>query len=198
MCKTNPNPQRAELGFPEAVLQSFGFLEERGFHCTRKDSTFVRYESPRVFVNVYHGRASYELNVEVGLLATSRAEEERPFSLAEILELSGGLPKPGSTPPQAGNAAAVKNFVPQLAAAVERHAAPALAGDGSFFAKLSGLRLRHSETYLKDLKLKHVREKANEAWHEKDYLSFLKLYEPVQADLSPAELKKLAYARKHL
>jgi hypothetical protein len=198
MNKTVPHPRREELGFAEAVAGEFAFLEEKGFRRTRSSATLVRYESERVFVNVYHGRASYELNVEIGLRTASPDEPERPFSIAEIIELRRGQHEKGFTPPQSTMPEGMQEFVSQLASMVERDAEPSLTGDALFFEQLSRFRVEKSDAYLRELKLKNARRAANAAWHDKDYARVIELYEPLQAALTPAELKKLAYARKHL
>jgi hypothetical protein len=48
------------------------------------------------------------------------------------------------------------------------------------------------------MKLRRIREQVNKAWQAKDYAKVVELYEQVRDDLSPAEQKKLEYARKHL
>jgi hypothetical protein len=198
MYKTTPQPRREELGFSEALIREFNFLEKKGFRSTQKNVTLVRYESERVFVNVYHGRASYELNVEIGLRPALADEPERPFSIGEIIELRSGQREGEFTPPQSNTPEGVRKFVSQLASLVKRYAEPALAGDRLFFEQLSRLRVEKSEAYLRELKLKAMRRAVDTAWHEKDYASVIKLYEPLQENLTPAELKKLSYARKHL
>src|SRR5690348_10203982 len=69
MLKIEPNPEREQLGFRDAVLSSFKFLAEFRLRPVEKKMTFVRYQSRHVFVNVYHGRASYELGIQIGRLA---------------------------------------------------------------------------------------------------------------------------------
>jgi hypothetical protein len=63
-----PGPGRAELGFREAVLSNFRFLIDLGLHPVEEQVTLVRYESQAVFINIYHGRSSYALAVEIGRL----------------------------------------------------------------------------------------------------------------------------------
>jgi hypothetical protein len=58
---------RWKPGFQEAVLDGFGFLRAYGLKAVEKNPTFVRFESKKVFVNVFHGRGSYEICIEVGL-----------------------------------------------------------------------------------------------------------------------------------
>jgi hypothetical protein len=198
MFTTLPNLNREELRFPETVLREFSFLEKQGFHDNQRSVTFVRYESSRVFVNVYHGRASYELNAEIGLLTASPDEKERAFSIGEILELISDQPKAAYAPPQASTVEGVKQFVPELALLVKKHAGPALNGDSSFFAELSALRQTNSDAYLIEMKLKRIRQEVDKAWRTKDYARVLDLYEPLQGSLTTVELKKLEYARKQL
>jgi hypothetical protein len=61
--------RRESLGFAETVQELFAFLvKEYGFRLAQVDLTFVRYESDRVFVQLYHGRMSFAVAMELGLL----------------------------------------------------------------------------------------------------------------------------------
>src|SRR5215467_14672952 len=81
-----PEEGRANLGFPAAVMSAFAFLtKDFSFRCVKRDVTFVRFESDAVFVNIYHGRASYELNVEIGESVIGKQLPESPFTIGEIL-----------------------------------------------------------------------------------------------------------------
>ena len=68
MLNKEPGPERAQFGFKDAVLSSFKFLGDFGLRRVEEKLTLVRYESSEVLLNVYHGRASYELGVEIGRL----------------------------------------------------------------------------------------------------------------------------------
>ena len=85
MLNKEPSPERAKLGFREAVLSSFKFLNDVGFRPVEQEMTLVRYESPEVFVNVYHGRASFELGVEIGRLK----EPNDKLTLYDIVAWAG-------------------------------------------------------------------------------------------------------------
>jgi hypothetical protein len=63
MITFEPEKDRWKLGFKEAVLASFDYLRSYGLQCVQADVTYVRHDSTKVFVNVYHGRGSYEMNV---------------------------------------------------------------------------------------------------------------------------------------
>jgi hypothetical protein len=61
-----PTTDRRALKFAEAIQDNFDFLSLLGFKRVQSEPTFVRFESKRVFVNVYHDRLSYELWPLVG------------------------------------------------------------------------------------------------------------------------------------
>ena len=86
MLRSESPVERASLGFLEAATSEFMFLvEEFAFSCVKRDVTFVRYESKNVFVNIYHGRSSFELNVEIGERSLSENTRERSFAIGDIL-----------------------------------------------------------------------------------------------------------------
>ena len=96
MIRTRPGPERFRLGFSEAVQSAFGFLQQDyGFRCVEAGPTFVRYESDLAFVNLYHGRASYELGFEVGRRPDVRGQPESHYTMAEILQLAAEAPEQG-------------------------------------------------------------------------------------------------------
>lgn len=198
MFRTEPSLDRSSLGFTEEVLSAFNFLiEEYGFRCVKAEPTFVRYESPRVFVNIYHGRSSYELGVEIGQLAGATNQEE-PFSISEVIELAGAQEETGYTFFQASTAERIRRFVPKLAEYVRKYAAAALIGDPITYDALREIQWRRSEMYLKEMRLSQIRPEADRAWRAKDYVRLVKLYSSIQESLTPSERKRLEYARKHL
>jgi hypothetical protein len=166
--KTEEGGNRASLGFFEAVMSAFKFLvEEFSFTCVRQDVTFVRFESNCVFVNVYHGRASFELNVEIGELTTSGGLPENPFTIGEVFHLVNPAEATNYHPYQVHTAESVRKFVREIARLVKEYATPALIGDHSFFQRLSELRTHRSDEYLKGVHLNRTRTEVEAAWHQK-------------------------------
>ena len=194
-----PGPERANLRFADEVLAAFDFLTtDYGFHRSRVDVTFIRYESRDVFVNVYHGRASYEVELEIGRFADRVGTEDVKFSLGDIIDVMGARADTGYTFFQASNADRVKRLVPRLAELLKEYGKDALAGDPLFFARLQDEQTRMSREYRKQSDLRRIREQVGEAWNQKNYVKVVELYEPIRDDLTAAEIKKLEYARKHL
>jgi hypothetical protein len=186
---------RASLGFPEAVKSSFKFLvDDFSFRCVREDATFVRFESNVVFVNVYHGRISFELNVEIGELAEGLPEN--PFTIGEILHLVNAKEAANYRPFQVHTFDSVKKFVSEIARLTKEYASPPLSGDHMFFHRLSELRTQRSNEYLKGIRLNRTRTDVEAAWHQKNYPRVIELYDSMHEDLTPAEAKRLAYAKK--
>jgi hypothetical protein len=195
--KTETIGNRASLGFGEAVVSAFKFLvEDYSFRCVRKDVTIVRFESDSVFVNVYHGRISFELNVEIGELAIVEGRPENPFTIGEILHLVNPKEATNYRPFQVHTAESVKKFVGELARLVKEHAVPALVGDHDFFQRVSEVQAKRSDAYLKELRLNRTRTQVEAAWHQKDYPRVAEFYDSMMDDLTPAEAKRLAYAKK--
>jgi hypothetical protein len=197
MLTREPGPNRWMLGFKEAVLSSFKFLGEFGLSAVDEQVTFVRYESPEVFVNVYHGRASYELGVEIARLK----EPNRKLTIYSIIAWLGVEKAEGMGQPvmfQVSSREGVQEFVPKLAALVKKYAAPLLRGDESAYRSALEFQEKQWNEYVKEVNLKNIRNRAEAAWHAKDYAQVVELYDPVRDDLSDVEAKKLAYAEQQV
>jgi hypothetical protein len=197
MLNKEPGPERAHLGFEHAVLTHFRFLSDLGLRPLEKKSTLVRYESSAVFVNVYHGRASYELGVEMGRLKKPDAK----VSIFDAVRLAGAEKTEGFGQHvmfQVGSQEGVREFVPKLAALVKKYAIPLLRGDEDVYRAALELRAKRYANEVKEGGLRAVRGKADAAWHAKDYARVVQLYGPIHGDLTEVEAKKVAYAERQV
>jgi hypothetical protein len=198
MRRTEPGPERDRLGFAPAVVEAFAFLEEEyGFRRVATLVTYVRYESPKVFVNVFHGRASYELGVELGLRGPDPRQEDH-YSLHEFLRFAAPPVSSQYKPFQVTRPETVATFVPVLADLLKSHAGPALVGDEKFFSELQAAVSRDRRALGTEMRLGAIRDRAVEAWQLKEYARFVSLLAPVEPDLTDLERRKLAYARRRL
>jgi hypothetical protein len=197
MLNADPGPEREQLGFRDAVLSSFGFLRSYGLSPVEEKSTFVRYESQVVFVNVYHGRASYELGVEIGRLS----EPKDKVTLHEIIAWAGTEQTEGlgqHTAFQVSSREGVKQFVPQLAELVKKYADPFLHGEAVAYESVKALRSERTSDYVKQVRFRDTRKKVEAAWQQKDYAQVVELLASIREDLSQSEVMKLAYAEKQI
>lgn len=197
MANTREENERTNLQFPKAVRLAFKFLvEDFFFSLIKEDVTYVRYESKTVFVNVYHGRASYELNVEIGERVIDDPRRENPFTIGEILQLVNPQQYQVYRPYQATTSESVKKFLYELAHLVREYARPALLGDEEFFQQVHETRHQNSNKLLLSWELNRIRRDVEIAWREKNFKRVVEIYNPVKEHLTPAEMKKLEYARK--
>jgi len=190
-------PERAQLGFKDAVLSNFKFLCDFGLRPVEEKVTLVRYESAVVFVNIYHGRASHELGVEIGRLK----EPEAKVSIFDVVRWVGVEKAEGFGKHvmfQVSSREGVEEFVPKLAALVKKHATPLLRGDEDAYRTALESRAKRYADEVKEGNLSVLRNKADAAWHAKDYAQVVELYGPVREDLNEVEAKKLAYAEQQV
>jgi hypothetical protein len=156
------------------------------------EATFVRFESRRLFVNVYHGRKSFEIGLELG----QTGSDEGPYSMWEILRLV-----------EAEDAAAYRNFAATTAGGVAEGVARlaslfrvtvegGILDDPGLFVRLARQRAAVSEAYAREVELAHAREALDAAWQARDYAKVVELLEPLRDDLTPSERQKLDIAKR--
>jgi hypothetical protein len=175
--------------FVDATLETFGFLIDLGFRATRRDPRFVRFESDAVFVNVYHGRSSYQLGVELGRL--NRGEL---FSLYEVLSAFAPADVDLSRL-QAVDADVLKRCLGTIAATVERRCGGLLVGDPDAFAALLATSSRLRESATLSAQFGAILDRADQAWIDGDRSRAADLYESASPALDETRRRRLAYVR---
>ena len=195
---TSAGDERNALGFQEAVLSSFRFLEsEHGFMCVERSLTMVRYESATARLNVFHGRSSYQIDVELSEKSTSESETPA-FRLADIALLIGSEDLIPLGFLQASTPETLGVVVGRAAELLRRCGPDVLRAEPFIIRRLDELRRDRALKAAQDQRLVDVRIAADQAWHQKDYRRVEELYRSVETMLSPAELKKLHYARRQV
>ena len=203
--KTMPSHDRSQLGFVQTVEASFGFLvREFGFRLVDVQPTFVRYESERAFVNVFHGRGSYELGVEIGRWIEFDGElVEEKFTLGDVIALDHDLSAVGYRSYATTNREPLVRFVVQLADWTQRFGSRVLEGDPTTFDSLREQGARLSQTILEGWRAERLRAAADCAWRCKDWGRVIDAYGEIAAELGSIELKRserarLSYAQKRI
>ena len=191
-----PTIDRRALNFAEAVEENFGFLSAHGFKRVQSEPTFVRFESKRVYVNVYHGRKSPELGLEIGPLAAR--PEETPYSMSEIIRLVEADKADEYRDYATHDADGVQEGVRRLATLFRRYVDAGVLDGAGLFDRLEKQRETWKRDFALEVNLGQARRKLESAWHAKDYAKVVELLEPFRADLASTELKKLEYAKKEL
>jgi len=196
MLKSESELNRRQLGFEDAVLASFAFLRTYGLKSVETGPTFVRFESRRVFANIYHGRASYEVGVEIGL----KARREK-YGLDYLVSWAGKAAWEAEgfgrgTLFQVSSREAVQRIVPRVAEIVKKYGEPFLVSDPGFYEQLDEANRRASAEFTRKQHLDDVRKLAEAAWSQKKFSRVSELYQSIQEDLTTIESKRLSYARK--
>jgi hypothetical protein len=197
MLQIDPGPERAKLGFKDSVLTNFQFLTDMGFRPVQEDVTLVRYESATVFVNVFYGRASFELGVEVGVLC----EPTEQVTLYDIVAWADALKVEGFGQHvmfQVSSREGVQQFVPKLADLVRRYGVPFIQGDSSAYTEVLEARSRAARNYERQVQLDDLRRRVEIAWNSKDFAGVVELYGSIGPDMTSVESKRLAYAEKQV
>jgi len=188
---------RKELNFVNEVIINFDFLEDFYFRVAKSEPTYVRYESAKIFINIYHGRSSYELGIEIGEIGNGDSHSGRVFYIDNIIKFVAShisIERIHS----ASSKKLVQKGVSQLAELVKKYATPILKGDAQFLEALWKDTLRLREEFAVSQQLRYVREKALTAWQQKDYAKLVELYESIKKYLTKVEEKKLNFAKKSL
>lgn len=180
-------PGRRALGFRETAEAAFVFLHELGFRMVVSDETYLRYESDKVFVNIYHGRSSFALSFEIGLLVAPGSQ----YYPEEVAALGGAE---GETFFQASTPDRVRKYLVRLSDLLRRHGSRLLTGDEAEFKRLQEVRDRTATTVTRGYFLSAMREKSDAAWKRRDYRAVVEALSEIGPDMSAAERRKLQYA----
>ncbi|MGE0823272.1 MAG: hypothetical protein AB7G75_23640 [Candidatus Binatia bacterium] len=183
------NTDREDLQFAETVTQVFAFLQEYGFHQVEALPTLVRYRCGDLEARVFHGRRSHELGFEIG-------HGEDMFRMWDLIRFSDSSAAEHYFMPVVRTPSALISRLQELAAFVRCYGERALRNDPTFYEDLRQQREAWMKQYWFDMRCRQVRPKAEVAFRERRYQEAAKLYGEIEAGLSPAELKKLAIARK--
>ena len=183
---------RSVLRFAEAVKERFAFLETLGFRCVRSEATFVRFESSRVAINIFHGRHSFEIDLEI----EPAQSPTDVYSFSEILRLVDREQAEHSRSYATHTAQGVVEGVRQLAELFQWCIATGILNDDQLFSRLKLQKKELVKNYALETELFQARRTAEAAWRTKDYAAVVKALKPLRAALTATEAGKLEYAEK--
>jgi len=181
--------ERAGLNFENVTKERFAFLRDLGFVIIESLPTIVRYGKGDIQVDVYHGRRSYEIGLGVTWLGTR-------YELPDFIDVVDPQVVEEYYAPMASTREGVIEGLTRLAELVKRYCGQALQGDSEFFAETAGKHKLRVEKYWLEMNAKQLRPQAHEAFQLGKYREAVELYKQIRPLLSPAELKKLAIAKK--
>jgi hypothetical protein len=185
------------MEFALEAFTVFDFLmTEHGFHLVMLEPHVVRFEGPHTFLEVSFFREDGDIGCQLGWLSPGESQPEEAFSMEHIQSLAGLRASGRYVPFQASSRPQAIMLLPLLGRYIKAYAGPVLAGDPETLHELRRIRAEQAEVLRRHHQLAPIRADAERAWHTKDFAQLVKLFEPIQGDLTPAERKKLEYCRK--
>jgi hypothetical protein len=181
---------RLSLNFEYEVRNWFSFLGNIGFREVEALPTIVRFRNDGIEVDVYHGRLSYEIGAGFTIFGTRYALSE--IIRATDLETAKQYHNSMATTPEA-----VTNSIKNLSLLTKRYCNQLFSGDLQFISTLEKQRKAWADEYALNTLADQLRPQADDAFRRKEYSTAAKLFSRIQQSLSPSELKKLSFAKKH-
>lgn len=180
----------------EARHQFDALAQQFGLSCVLSNERTVRFENDRVFLSVHfdNGR-SYELGVELG--KKEPQNPERPFSLAEVLRLRGSAEAQAIDGIMISDYSRLSHALGRLSSLTAQYASDFLLGNDLSFSQIAVLREQECDAYSLEGSLRSARARSEAAWAKRDYQGIIDALGPLEPHLSPAEKKRLEYARQH-
>ena len=175
---------RSSLNFEEKTRKAFVFLNDLGFFEVEALPTLVRYQKGSVEVNVYHGRQSYEIGMDITAFGTR-------YPISAIIRVADPEAFKHFHYTVATVSEGVIAGLEELSLLMKRYGRKALEGDSQFFSTLEKQQKLWAEEYALDVLTRQLRPQADESFRRKDYSAAAELYSRIRERLSPAELKKL-------
>jgi len=162
----------------------------------------MRLERSNRFVDVFHGRTSYELGLEIGRhVRVGNETVEQKFHIQDVLSLFA--PEVRYRSLTATTREQVARFLDILEAWTGRISNELLRGEDEFFDQLSEQAVRYSTEFLDGVRAERLRSQAADAWRRMDLASVIMAYEEIDSELQTAhlrasEIERLRYARTHV
>jgi len=188
------NVDRSFLRFKEEVMRQFQFLEALGFQCTAAESTIVSYESSTMVINIFHGRQSYEIGLEIALIS----KLDKFYSIFEILQLVDARRFRDYRNYMTHSEEGIVDGVRRLAELFRECLDSGILADAEIFSKLEEVCGGLTRDYWLKAELAHAREIASDAWAKGDFQRFVNTFSSLQEHLSGSELKKFEYAKREI
>lgn len=187
---------RERLEFNTAAKAAFEFLCNLGFTCLQDEPTLVRFESSWCRINIFHGRKSYEIGLEIEPINQNKDKQSYPLSvlLAALVPDEYTRYKCYATHSKDG----VLEGTQQLASLFKKCLASELFNQRDIFHILGEKSDEIVKKFSIEVRLEQMRRALEIAWRNKDFKKVVGLLLPLQEHLNDVESTKLEYAKKHM
>jgi len=193
-------PHASRHGFVDAAREAFDFLlgnpYRYRFELADEGGAWVRYVGDGVVVEVFYGRLSYELDVQISRAAVVE-EVKRPYTLGDLMRVGDPEAARGYRSFAATTPDAVRRGTAVLAEKVRRYGDPALLGSTEFYELLAYAQADAVRVFGEEHSNRAARKRADRAWAGSDYQGVVAAYESLTS-LSRVESQRLRIARRRL
>lgn len=183
-----------DINFEKPVLDNFDFLCKEYFFrviCDtgKKRYESIRYENDNVLFEIKYNHYSYEIDLifyqkEIGIEVNL---SELECFYGSILDIS-----------MASNQNALNNCIKKISNFIRCFTKKIILGDPFTYRRIYKFSKEKNVIYNEELRMVTIRNKLSELWLKKKYFDVVKLLLPVENKLTPTEVKKLEYAKKHI
>ena len=190
---------RGELDFPNIAKACFDFLSAAPYamRIAGEQPLAIQFEGNGVVVWIGHDRLSYELALAVWR-PTEAPEIDRPYSMSDLIRVADPLSAQNYRGFAATTTETLRHGLAELASDLRHYGTPALLNDPTFYRRLSSLRKAAVRDFAREMKGGSLRQVAESAWRAGDMSRVVEAYRRIENTLSPAERKRLGYARKKI
>jgi hypothetical protein len=193
------SPSRVALRFVQQAQAAFEFVTRApfGLRLEEADTLRVRYEGNGIVLVIDHDRLSYEVDVAITRSSLS-TEMSNAYSMLDLLRVSDAQTAKRYRCPAGSTPESVHVTLSRLADVLRVSGRSALLNVDGHFEKVSRARDEATVRFGREEVRRQARSHAEKAWDRREWLRVARALGSIEADLSPAELKKLRYARRRL
>jgi len=183
--------------FAESVLEEFDFLRSAGFSLESSDATCVRFCSALYHINVYHGRHSFEVHLEVER-AFEASEPRKAFGFQTLVRVfdedaSRNLPVASGVSDEAG----IRSAVHILAAQFRRYIDLSRFQSADLWSCLLAANEKQiAESPYPKASADDLHRRFDALWKDQRYKELVNFFSPLRDYLGEIERNKLDIAKR--
>ncbi|MSR57715.1 MAG: hypothetical protein EXS05_08585 [Planctomycetaceae bacterium] len=185
----------AAPGFAEAVKTTLeAYLQSQGFSRAELSPQIVTFSSPNVTLTLSLDSFTHEIETSFALASNSRSH----VSLAAVVEAATGSNHHEKLVFQAGSAAQVGECLADILELLKRYGAGVLHGDADAFERARAAVRSDVAMTMEYFPNQPLHAAAESAWRRRDFFEVKRLYESMTHQLTPTEVRRLEFARRHV
>ncbi len=187
--------ERIKLDFEQIAKANFDFLINKfKFKLKYSDKYIIKYSSNIVYLNIYHDKLSYELNIIIGLLPEHRKnglyltlyEIIKYFNIDTfIMEYYATIEK-----------YVIEKYLNESSRIIQKYGKNILLGEKEIFINQLFKRKIEEDEMVKEENKKLIEKEASEAWNKHDYQLVYKIYYDNYSILNHIQKKRFEIAKK--